>query len=115
MHGKEFVFDAAATKNIGVSNLEAIRKNGLDATLSRSGFGTGANNVNNSSAINHHTTINQTVNMPQNSGVTPAQLDVVMRKNNAQLTKDFAAQTASGNGIYGKALRKAQGRGNRIT
>ena len=39
--------DAGATRRIGVSNLEAIRKNGLDATLSRSGFGTGAKTINN--------------------------------------------------------------------
>lgn len=45
VHGKEYVFDAAATKSIGVSNLESIRKNGLDATLSREGYGTGATNV----------------------------------------------------------------------
>lgn len=45
VHGKEYVFDAAATKSIGVSNLENIRKNGLDATLSREGYGTGATNV----------------------------------------------------------------------
>jgi len=45
VHGKEYVFDAAATKSIGVSNLDNIRKNGLDATLSREGYGTGATNV----------------------------------------------------------------------
>lgn len=45
VHGKEYVFDAAATRSIGVSNLENIRKNGLDATLSREGYGTGATNV----------------------------------------------------------------------
>lgn len=45
VHGKEYVFDAAATKSIGVSNLENIRKKGLDATLSREGYGTGATNV----------------------------------------------------------------------
>lgn len=47
VHGQEYVFDAAATKRIGVSNLEAIRNGGLDATLSKSGFGTGAANVSN--------------------------------------------------------------------
>lgn len=45
VHGQEYVFDAAATKRIGVSNLEAIRNGGMDATLSKSGFGTGAANV----------------------------------------------------------------------
>lgn len=114
VHGQEFVMDAGATRRIGVSNLEAIRKNGLDATLSRSGFGTGAKNVNNS-AVNHHTTINQTVNMPQGSGVTPTQLDAVLKKNNDQLTRNLAAQAATGTGKYGKTLRDTQGRGNRMT
>lgn len=45
VHGQEYVFDAAATKRIGVSNLEAIRNGGLDATLSKPGYGTGAANV----------------------------------------------------------------------
>lgn len=45
VHGQEYVFDAAATKRIGVSNLEAIRNGGLDATLSKPGYGTGASNV----------------------------------------------------------------------
>ena len=35
VHGKEFVFDAAATSRIGVGNLEAIRSGKLDNTLSR--------------------------------------------------------------------------------
>ncbi|WP_241640051.1 phage tail length tape measure family protein [Rosenbergiella epipactidis] len=62
VHGQEFVMDAGATRRIGVSNLEAIRKNGLDATLSRSGFGTGAKNVNNSnqSSTTNHFSIQQT-------------------------------------------------------
>ncbi|OIX96212.1 hypothetical protein BFS14_01745 [Serratia fonticola] len=62
VHGKEFVFDAAATKKIGVSNLEALR-NGkpLDATLGKSGFGTGAQNVSNSS---QKTVNNFTANLP---------------------------------------------------
>ncbi|MEW6484541.1 MAG: integrase arm-type DNA-binding domain-containing protein [Pseudomonadota bacterium] len=34
VHKGEYVFDQAATNRICVSNLEAIRKNGLDATLS---------------------------------------------------------------------------------
>ncbi len=45
VHGQEYVFDAAATKRIGVSNLEAIRNGGLDATLSKPGYGTGAANA----------------------------------------------------------------------
>lgn len=48
VHGKEYVFDAGSTKRIGVSNLDALRSGKpLDATLGRSGYGTGAQTVNN--------------------------------------------------------------------
>lgn len=49
VHKGEYVFDQASTNRIGVSQLEALR-NGkpLDATLGRSGFGTGVQNVSNS-------------------------------------------------------------------
>lgn len=48
VHKGEYVFDQASTNRIGVSQLEALR-NGkpLDATLGRSGFGTGVQNVSN--------------------------------------------------------------------
>ncbi|MDK7838891.1 phage tail protein, partial [Klebsiella pneumoniae] len=47
VHKGEYVFDQASTNRIGVSQLEALR-NGkpLDATLGRTGFGTGVQNVN---------------------------------------------------------------------
>ncbi len=46
VHKGEYVFDQASTNRIGVSQLEALR-NGqpLDATLGRTGFGTGVQNV----------------------------------------------------------------------
>ncbi|EPG8764549.1 phage tail length tape measure family protein, partial [Raoultella ornithinolytica] len=47
VHKGEYIFDQASTNRIGVSQLEALR-NGqpLDATLGRSGYGTGVQNVN---------------------------------------------------------------------
>ncbi|EPG8764626.1 phage tail length tape measure family protein, partial [Raoultella ornithinolytica] len=47
VHKGEYVFDQASTNRIGVTQLEALR-NGqpLDATLGRSGYGTGVQNVN---------------------------------------------------------------------
>ncbi|HCF8297183.1 TPA: phage tail length tape measure family protein, partial [Klebsiella pneumoniae] len=60
VHKGEYVFDQASTNRIGVSQLEALR-NGqpLDATLGRTGFGTGVQNVNsdNSSKTTIHAPI----------------------------------------------------------
>ncbi|HEM8576111.1 TPA: phage tail length tape measure family protein [Citrobacter koseri] len=108
VHGKEFVFDAASTKNIGVSHLESIRKNGLDATLSKPGFGTGAQNVNNNS--------NSTVFSPQiqqdfyiQQGVTPEQMDMSLANTAKKATTDAVDQVANqivrGNGKVGNAMR----------
>ncbi|EMN1623675.1 phage tail length tape measure family protein, partial [Escherichia coli] len=62
VHKGEYVFDQASTNRIGVSQLEALR-NGqpLDATLGRTGFGTGVQNVNsdNSSKTTIHAPIEQ--------------------------------------------------------
>jgi len=59
VHGKEYVFDAAATKRIGLSNLEALRNGGsLDATLSKPGFGTGNKNVSGGNSTVNHVTVN---------------------------------------------------------
>jgi hypothetical protein len=62
VHKGEYVFDQESTNRIGVSQLEALR-NGqpLDATLGRSGYGTGVQNVSN----NQQTTVIQpTVTVP---------------------------------------------------
>lgn len=108
VHGKEYVFDAASTKNIGVSNLESIRKNGLDATLSKPGYGTGAQSVSNSNsnALNQKNSIVQNFNM---SGVTPDQMNSAMRQTVVQATNESLKQTAmqivKGTGDVGKAMR----------
>ena len=108
VHGKEFVFDAASTKNIGVSNLESIRKNGLDATLSKPGFGTGAQNVNNNSnAMTLNAPINQIFNIPQ--GVSQEQMNLSLAQTQKQATRDALDQVANqivkGNGKVGNAMR----------
>lgn len=108
VHGREYVFDAAATKNIGVSNLESIRKNGLDATLSKPGYGTGAQSVSNSNsnALTMNAPITQNFNM---AGVTPDQMTIAMAQTQKQATADALKQTANqivkGNGDVGKAMR----------
>ncbi|MFQ1038283.1 phage tail length tape measure family protein [Citrobacter koseri] len=109
VHKGEYVFDQAATNRIGVSNLEALRNGGsLDATLSKPGFGTGAQNVNNNS--------NSTVFSPQiqqdfhiQQGVTPDQMNISLAQTQKQATSDALDQVANqivkGNGKVGNAMR----------
>lgn len=109
VHKGEYVFDAASTKNIGVSNLEALRNGGsLDATLSKPGFGTGAQNVNNNSnAMTLNAPINQNFNFSQ--GVTPEQMNISLAQTQKQATSDALDQVANqivkGNGKVGNAMR----------
>ncbi|MDU2019980.1 MAG: phage tail length tape measure family protein [Leclercia adecarboxylata] len=115
VHGQEYVFDAAATKRIGVSNLEAIRNGGLDATLSKPGFGTGSKNESSSGGSSQTNHISQIINMPQSPGMTQQEMDAVLKLNNKQLVNELSNQTLEGKGQFGKSLRAAQGRGNRMT
>lgn len=115
VHGQEYVFDAAATKRIGVSNLEAIRNGGLDATLSKPGYGTGNKNVSSSGGSSQTNHISQVIHMPQSPGMTQQEMDAVLKLNNKQLVNELSAQTLEGKGQFGKSLRAAQGRGNRMT
>lgn len=107
VHKGEYVFDKASTNRIGVTQLEALR-NGkpLDATLGRSGFGTGVSNVsNNSQSTTVHAPINQEFNL---QGVTPEQLNVVMNQNNKQIVKQIEGSMASDaqkpQSAFGRAL-----------
>lgn len=115
VHGKEYVFDAASTKRIGLSNLEAIRNGGMDATLSKPGFGTGNKNVSSSGGSSQTNHISQVINMPQSPGMTQQEMDAVLKLNNKQLVNELSNQTLEGKGQFGKSLRAAQGRGNRMT
>ncbi|HBT4761202.1 TPA: phage tail protein [Klebsiella pneumoniae] len=117
VHKGEYVFDQAATNRIGVSQLEALR-NGqpLDATLGRTGFGTGVQNVNsdNSSKTTIHAPIEQHFHTPP--GVTPDQMALSMAQTQKRATTEaldqVAAQVLRGDGKVGKAMRsKYPGRG----
>lgn len=117
VHKGEYVFDQASTNRIGVSQLEALR-NGqpLDATLGRTGFGTGVQNVNsdNSSKTTIHAPIEQHFHTPP--GVTPDQMALSMAQTQKRATTDAINQVASqvlkGDGKVGKAMRsKYPGRG----
>lgn len=117
VHKGEYVFDQASTNRIGVSQLEALR-NGqpLDATLGRTGFGTGVQNVNsdNSSKTTIHAPIEQHFHTPP--GVTPDQMALYMAQTQKRATTEaldqVAAQVLRGDGKVGKAMRsKYPGRG----
>ncbi|MFW7882546.1 phage tail length tape measure family protein [Klebsiella pneumoniae] len=117
VHKGEYVFDQASTNRIGVSRLEALR-NGqpLDATLGRTGFGTGVQNVNsdNSSKTTIHAPIEQHFHTPP--GVTPDQMALSMAQTQKRATTEaldqVAAQLLRGDGKVGKAMRsKYSGRG----
>ncbi|HFN1156523.1 TPA: phage tail length tape measure family protein [Klebsiella pneumoniae] len=117
VHKGEYVFDKASTNRIGVSQLEALR-NGqpLDATLGRTGFGTGVQNVNsdNSSKTTIHAPIEQHFHTPP--GVTPDQMALSMAQTQKRATTEaldqVAAQVLRGDGKVGKAMRsKYSGRG----
>lgn len=117
VHKGEYVFDQASTNRIGVSQLEALR-NGqpLDATLGRTGFGTGVQNVNSdiSSKTTIHAPIEQHFHTPP--GVTPDQMALSMAQTQKRATTEaldqVAAQLLRGDGKVGKAMRsKYSGRG----
>ncbi len=117
VHKGEYVFDQESTNRIGVSQLEALR-NGqpLDATLGRTGFGTGVQNVNsdNSSKTTIHAPIEQHFHTPP--GVTPDQMALSMAQTQKRATTEaldqVAAQLLRGDGKVGKAMRsKYPGRG----
>lgn len=108
-HKGEYIFDQASTNRIGVSNLEALR-NGqpLDATLGRSGFGTGVQNVNsdNSRRTSVHAPINQEFHL---QGITPEQLNATLNQNNRQLSRqlkgELTKEVMTPQGSFGNALK----------
>ncbi len=90
------------------STLENLRKNGLDATLSKPGFGTGVQNVSsdNSRRTTVHAPITQEFNL---QGVTPEQLNSTLNQNNRQLTRqlkgELAKEVITPQGAFGNALK----------
>ncbi|HFZ1321685.1 TPA: phage tail length tape measure family protein [Klebsiella aerogenes] len=96
------------------STLENLRKNGLDATLSKPGFGTGVQNVSsdNSRRTTVHAPITQEFNL---QGVTPEQLNSTLNQNNRQLTKqlkgELTKEVMMPQGDFGRALKSRYVRG----
>lgn len=109
VHKGEYVFDQASTNRIGVTQLEALR-NGqpLDATLGRTGFGTGVQNVNsdNRRQTTVHAPINQEFHL---QGVTPEQLSATLNQNNRQLSRqlkgELTKEVTMPQGAFGNALK----------
>ncbi|WP_131025227.1 phage tail length tape measure family protein [Klebsiella variicola] len=109
VHKGEYVFDQASTNRIGVSQLEALR-NGqpLDATLGRTGFGTGVQNVNsdNRRQTTVHAPINQEFHL---QGITPEQLSATLNQNNRQLSRqlkgELTKEVTMPQGSFGNALK----------
>ncbi|NPD97893.1 phage tail length tape measure family protein [Klebsiella aerogenes] len=96
------------------STLENLRKNGLDATLSKPGFGTGVQNVSsdNSRRTTVHAPITQEFNL---QGVTPEQLNSTLNQNNRQLTRqlkgELTKEVMMPQGDFGRALKSRYVRG----
>ncbi|HCB3719470.1 TPA: phage tail length tape measure family protein [Klebsiella aerogenes] len=117
VHKGEYVFDQESTNRIGVSQLEALR-NGkpLDATLGRSGFGTGAQNVSNSQQT---TIIRPTVTVPpitingNPSDATVLLVQQATREGAKQGYQQVANDLAKGVGQVHKALTGGYNTGRR--
>ncbi|HDU5581239.1 phage tail length tape measure family protein [Klebsiella aerogenes] len=115
VHKGEYVFDQESTNRIGVSQLEALRDGKpLDATLGRSGFGTGVQNVSsdNSRRTTVHAPITQEFNL---QGVTPEQLNSTLNQNNRQLSRqlkgELTKEVMMPQGDFGRALKSRYVRG----
>lgn len=117
VHKGEYVFDQESTNRIGVSQLEALR-NGkpLDATLGRSGFGTGVQNVSNSQQT---TIIHPTVTVPpitingNPSDATVLLVQQATREGAKQGYQQVANDLAKGVGQVHKALTGGYNTGRR--
>ena len=117
VHKGEYVFDQASTNRIGVTQLEALR-NGkpLDATLGRSGFGTGVQNVSNSQQT---TIIRPTVTVPpitingNPSDATVMLVQQATREGAKQGYQQVANDLAKGVGQVHKALTGGYNTGRR--
>lgn len=109
VHKGEYVFDQASTNRIGVSQLEALRNGqSLDATLGRTGFGTGVQIVNsdNRRQTTVHAPINQEFHL---QGITPEQLSATLNQNNRQLSRqlkgELTKEVTMPQGAFGNALK----------
>ncbi|HCR0831959.1 TPA: phage tail length tape measure family protein [Klebsiella aerogenes] len=115
VHKGEYVFDQESTNRIGVSQLEALRDGKpLDATLGRSVFGTGVQNVSsdNSRRTTVHAPITQEFNL---QGITPEQLNSTLNQNNRQLSRqlkgELTKEVMMPQGDFGRALKSRYVRG----
>ena len=108
VHRGEYVFDKESTSNIGVANLESLRRTGnLDSTLSTAGFGTGSTvSSSNSNSVRQVNNINQNFAI---SSVDQQQVQKDIAESGAKAVSTAlstaASQIIKGTGDVGKAMR----------
>lgn len=114
VHKGEYVFDKASTNRIGVSQLEALR-NGkpLDATLGRSGFGTGVQSVDNSQ---QSTVISPQISVSNSFSGKPDDATLIaINQSNKMMAKQIKAELTKEilipQGQFGNALKSRYTRG----
>lgn len=96
------------------ATLESLRKNGLDATLSRPGYGTGATNVSNSNA--NTTVFSPNVNVSNSFSGKPDDATLIaINQSNKRLAKqikdELTAEIIKPQGNFGNALKGYYARG----
>lgn len=80
VHGQEYVFDAAATKRIGVNNLEAMRRGSQSVSSNSSSVGSGSSSGINIEFVNNGTPQNYQVEQLDENRVRIIAEDVVKSK-----------------------------------
>lgn len=110
VHGKEYVFDAKATKKIGVGNLEAIRRNG--ATASNSGNSSSSNAPMPKITINN----NGTPQTYQTQSISRDEIVLIARDQvRKEAPKVVAGDIANPNGRVSKSLQQNTNTGRNRT
>lgn len=89
VHGQEYVFDAAATKRIGVNNLEAMRRGGQSVSSNSSSVGSGNSSGINIEFVNNGTPQNYQVEQLDEGRVRIIAEDVVKAKAGETVANDF--------------------------
>lgn len=89
VHGQEYVFDAAATKRIGVNNLEAMRRGGQSVSSNSSSVGSGSSSGINIEFVNNGTPQNYQVEQLDEGRVRIIAEDVVKSKAGEAVANDL--------------------------
>jgi len=107
VHGKEFVFDAASTRSIGVANLEAIRSGKLNNTMER---------VTNQSAASRPV-YSPSINIPINGNPSDATIALVKKAADEGAVRGYQKgvnSVVTGQGQLHKALMTKTQAGRKV-